>query len=479
MKTRYDNLKTGAQVAIGLLVILLIGSIYFYKERMLFSDASFIAFKIINSGSLQTQVERHGAFVTQLFPLVASKLHLPIKVVLLLYSLSFNLFFLFVGWILYRLKQYPLTILLALYLTLYVSDTYFWTNNEVHQGVAWMFLDFGVLFFLYREYKDERRKFLWISLPVFIVLSFIAIYTHPLVMISFGFLWVFFVLAKQDFFSDRISIIYAFWVVLICVFKFLESQSNWYDGGLLHNITHTTLPAVLGTFKSSLGKDFWHAGFTNYWLLWLVFLAGAVQFFRRKKYVLLIYTSISCLFYFILICLTFYPSKPFYIESEWMSIAILGSVGFVYFVLPVLKRPYVLALLFVLFAVRIGYIGFSSRIFTQRVSFLESVVDKMNNWNTYKLVVINENDQWEDKLLLSWGLAYETALLSALKGQQPLKTMSYLKQEQIDQYGVPNTTRCMVSNFGLFCDNEWNRYYFNFDTAAAYKVILPGEWDQR
>lgn len=53
-----SSLKVAAQVALGLLVALFIGSVVFWKERMLFSDAAFIAFRIINYGSLQIQVGR-------------------------------------------------------------------------------------------------------------------------------------------------------------------------------------------------------------------------------------------------------------------------------------------------------------------------------------------------------------------------------------------------------------------------------------
>lgn len=96
-----SSIKIAAQVALGFLIALLIGSIIFWKERMLFSDAAFISFRIINYGTLQIQVDRYGAFITQLFPYLASKAHLPLASVLLWYSISFNLFYLVVGGLLY------------------------------------------------------------------------------------------------------------------------------------------------------------------------------------------------------------------------------------------------------------------------------------------------------------------------------------------------------------------------------------------
>src|SRR6185436_11625598 len=102
-------------------------------------------FRIINLGELQPQEYRFGSFITQIFPLLGSKLHLPLSWIVVLYSASFNLFYLAVAAILVlKIKEYALAILMSFYYVLFVSDSYFWISNEVHQGIAWMFLFFGV-----------------------------------------------------------------------------------------------------------------------------------------------------------------------------------------------------------------------------------------------------------------------------------------------------------------------------------------------
>lgn len=473
--TPSDTLKAAAKVALGILFLLLVGSAIFWKERMLFSDASFIAFRIINYGNLQMQVGRHGAFITQVFPWVASKAHLPLWLVLWLYSLSFTIFYFLTGWLLYRMRQYPLTILLAFYLSLYVSDTYFWTNNEVHQGVAWMLLDFGLLHYLYSRYGHRVKPFLLYSLPLFAVLTFIAIYTHPLVMITFLFLWMFWVLAKESFFVSKLSFLYLAIVATVCVLKYWESQNNWYDGGFVHNITHTTLRAVLQTFSSSLAMDFYKGALQNYWLLWLFFIVGLMGLYRQKKYRLLAYTILSCLGYFIMICLAFYPSKTFYIESEWMSLSILATAGFVYFVLPNMAANRAMLLLAVAFGIRLCYIGFASEKFTKRVQFLDHHVREMRQQPISKKIVLNQRNTWDTSLLLTWGLPYETLLLSAMHQDQPTVTMSYLKQEKITEYEAATYTKGLVSDFGHFEGRLLNPYYFQMDTVRPYTIVTTEE----
>src|SRR6185369_12630014 len=146
---------------------------------------------------------RYGSFITQMVPYFAQKLHLPIKAILIGYSVSFNLFYLSVASLLvYRYKQYALGILMALYYFLFVTDSYFWTNNEIHQAVGWMFLFFGVT--LNMGNKNVKMPVL---LPVFSVLAFLAVFTHFVVIIPVVFLWVYFLIEKNNWpFSKNTSV---------------------------------------------------------------------------------------------------------------------------------------------------------------------------------------------------------------------------------------------------------------------------------
>src|SRR5690242_15572307 len=96
----------------GMFLLLLVGAAYFSLERILFSDASFILFRLINLHGLQIQEHRYGSAITQGIPLLASRLHMPLKAIVFLYSVSFNLFYLVVAaLLLYRFKQTGLAVL--------------------------------------------------------------------------------------------------------------------------------------------------------------------------------------------------------------------------------------------------------------------------------------------------------------------------------------------------------------------------------
>ena len=102
--------KKQAITALGALVLLLIGAVIYFRERMLFADASAILFKIINSGQIEIVEHRYGSFITQLFPYLAVKLHLSLEIIVLLYSISFNLFYLGVAVLLVYKSQFELQV---------------------------------------------------------------------------------------------------------------------------------------------------------------------------------------------------------------------------------------------------------------------------------------------------------------------------------------------------------------------------------
>lgn len=76
--------------------VLLILSILFYKERTAFADISYHLFAILKDGTFAIQNNRFGAAITQLVPLVGSKLGLSLKAIAISYSIAFALLYLLI-----------------------------------------------------------------------------------------------------------------------------------------------------------------------------------------------------------------------------------------------------------------------------------------------------------------------------------------------------------------------------------------------
>ena len=62
------SIKKLANIAVVAMGSLFILAILFCRERVLFADASYVLFDIVNAKHLNIQEHRYGSFITQLFP---------------------------------------------------------------------------------------------------------------------------------------------------------------------------------------------------------------------------------------------------------------------------------------------------------------------------------------------------------------------------------------------------------------------------
>lgn len=471
------NLRVAAIISLAVLGILLVGAFVFYRERILFSDAAWISYLTINSGELQIQAGRYGSFITQIFPILGGKLGLPLKVNLILYSVSFSLFYLVTGWILFRMRRYALVVLLALFFTLFVSDAYFWTNNEVYQGVTWMFLMFGTICFLYDRLESRKALFYLVSIPLFILLAFFAIYTHPTVMIPTVFLWVFLCLSgKEKLFKTLHSLVFALMLIAIAIFKLISSTNNNYDGNILQKVFKANIGEIIGTFTSGMADIFWKNLLGNHWLIAFIFLAGTIYLLKQRKYLLAVYTICACVGYFILICLTFSGGSKPYIESEWMCLAIPGSVAFVWYLLPVVSMRQLWVVVCFIFLVRLAYIVSVIPRYTARIELIHTITDIMRQRGITKAVIKKTDERYEAKAVIGWGLPLEVLFTSIMEHDSLQRTALCLGEYEIERINPQSSTRHLVLPFWNMPIADLNKKYFNPDTLQTYQIFTYDEF---
>jgi hypothetical protein len=282
-----------------------------WRQRIFFCDASHIAFRAINEQQLQIQQFRFGAFITQMVPVIGAKLGLPIKLILKAYSVSFNLFFFIVGLLLFfGFRAYKLLVVFAFYFLLVSTHSYFWPNNEIHQGMGYLFLFFGALL-----YTGSKTKNLFLPVLFMVLLGGTALFCHPLAIFPFVFLWVYLIIDKSEWpFSRNATILLSFVAVVLVGLKlYVSNKYAGYDMGLFHNAANKgNLKEVLNAFSSPMAQEIYRHTKTNYWQLPLVFLAGVFVLFRQRKYVLAGWTIMSSLAFFVCICLAFGGYLEFY-----------------------------------------------------------------------------------------------------------------------------------------------------------------------
>lgn len=468
------SVKRASKVALAALCVLLVGAIVFYKERLFFADAAYIAFNIIDHKSMAIQEHRYGSFITQMVPYLGQKIHFPIRAILMGYAVSFNLFYLVVAsLIVFRYKQYGLAILMALYYLLFVRDSYFWTNNEIHQAIAWMFLMFSVTIYL-----GHRKANIFILLTAFIPLAFLTLFTHFVVVIPTIFLWVFLWLEKRNWpFSKNTSLLLSSILMVMICLKFLLTSSNSYDQSHLHNVTHFSLKDIIDSFSSPFLNVFFYQCLVNYWVGLIVFLLSIVSLIINKNKLLAAWTILSCLGFLIILGLAYQDSREvyitpylFHIESEWASISVIIAAPFVFILLPRLKPSIAVLSLAAIFSIRLIYIATAGPVFTWRTYFKEQVFSQMKKKGITKLGLIN-NRPLQEKYLLDWTLADETILMSAMAGEKPQLTFLFVDNNDQRLMKELSNPKKIAFVYQMADAANLNKEYFVFDTIHPYQIM--------
>lgn len=464
------NYKQPYLIAILVIAILAICSVIFYRERMLFVDPVWITFNIINTKSFVFAEHRYGAFITQIFPLLGVYLGLSLKTILILYSFSFYLFYLSVAsFIAFKLKQKWLTILIAIYLTVFVSDAYFWPNNEVHQGIAWMMLSIG----LYRYLNKKSQPGI---VGYFFVLLFgaIAVSSHLLVAVPFLFLWLFQLSGKKIIQEalDKRYIIGLMCLLVLIFARYKLSNSGWYDPGKLTGVNTFSLQSIVAAFQSGQSHTFAKLLLQNYWIAILLFSCSLSILISRKYLFQLGIYLLFILGYYVLICITFPNAYGrellFYMESEWAGLSIILATPIVFYLQDIKTNiRWIAVVTCFVFAVRLGYIGNSFFLFHERYKTIETIINTMQEKGMYKLLIAEDKQVSEKIFLMDWGLPVESMVLSQINGNNTLHTFKIVT----DSIPLINNSDSFYSCFSIEHKNKLNAQYFVLDTTENYHRI--------
>ena len=470
MDINQSSLKTLAKIALAAMAALFVIAIVFYKERVLFADAAFVVFHIINEKIFAIQENRYGSFITQMFPYFGAKLHLPLKTIIVGYGISFNLFFLSVNAaLIYLLKQYRLAILMALYYFLFFSESFIWIS-EIPQGIAWMFLLYGIMMYL-----GEKKNNLILFLS-FIILGTLTLFTHFVIAIPFLYLWVFFIIERNNWpFSKSTSWMLSGLIVVIIAGKFaLSGSATGPEASQLHGVTHFSLKDIIESFSKPEVTMFLYRCLVNYWAGTLVFIIGMVALLRNKQTLLAIWTFLSVTGYVIIKGLTYGTldgtTQLFHIESEWTAIGIIVATPFVYSFLAAAGKPIGACLLTGIFIARLVYIILFTLPFSARTEMKEQILTQMRRKGITKLAVIS-TEPLRAKAMLDWGLTYESTIMSSLDGDNPQLTFVFVADYEKAKIEKLKSSTQFFDTWNFIPNNSLNKEYYHLNDAATYQVM--------
>lgn len=453
-------------VSLIVLFVLWIASFVLYKQRMLFVDPGWITFNIINTNNFVISEHRYGSFITQLFPLLASLAKLPLSTILFLYSGSFFAFFLTVAYVSGRyFKQKSFAILLAFYFTLMASDVFFWPNNEVHQGVAWMILFFAA-FMHFTQSKSSLSIYQHLSLSL---LAFLALFSHIIVLLPFVFIWLY---LQLDSANKRWTLFYSYSVLIASLIatKYILSMDSWYDGSKLEPVKHLTLSTALSVFNNGHAHTMYDLFLHKYWIIFPIFLAGIYALWKKRKFW---HIALVCSFIFLytfLVLLTFSDAFGrelyFYMESEWMALTIIISLPFVFEVVPKLSSSIASMVVGIIFLLRFYDLSDSFHYFNKRFHHLEKITNILEEAKFKKTVIKMDEKLRKELFIMDWGLPIESLLLSSMN--HPESPLSFKAVDE--SFVISPAQDSIFSCFQLSPQSILDKNYFKLEKSPYHTI---------
>jgi hypothetical protein len=444
----------------GAMATLLILAILFYQERAFFSDIAFQTFLMINEGSVQIMVNRFGAALIQLLPLLAIKAEAPLWLISMSYSASFPLLFLAIYWLIVRFfKNDYLGWVLVFLFTLIVFDAFYWATSEQQQGLAVLLLFFAYLL----RYPGRFSWWMWIINVLAVV---VLAYYHPLIFIPFYFLWLYFILHEPGrFFNKQFLLIGAIMLMVLIVKS--QLSSNWYDADKINTFT-TNLKAYYPNYLSMPSHFQFLENCLKVWYFFPLFLIIDIAYYAVQKAWLKLVLLISfCLGFIFLLHIAFPNTEHrFYAEVNYMALSIFVMVPFVFEIAPLIKAKYLALIFLSILIIRLSSIAYNHRPYTQRVEWIAAQLDQaITDGDKFYL---DKKEAPMDVLLMEWGLPYESLIISNIQGQpQTLFIHSDIQsfQEELQQDST------FITSFKIYHQKELNVKYF-YLRPGTYKALV-------
>ena len=440
--------------------ILFILSILFYKERTIFADLSFHIFELIRTNKYAIQNYRFGSIFTQTLPLMAIKLKMPLKVVMLIYSSSFIIYYFALYLICVKVfKQFKYALLLFLMLVFAVVHTFYWIQSEFPQGIAFMIFSFAFI-----ENMEGYKTYSWKSFLACGLLVTVAFF-HPSLIFPFTFFIGFKLIIENNNHRKKWIIAFSIYsaILIIKTIFFRTIYDRWALGGLKN--FYYKFPDYIN-LQSNI--DFLSYLAHDYYLLFFGIIALGIYYFPKKEYKLILLIGFYFFGYLILTNISYADgTNQFYIENLYLPLSFFLLVPLVFHVWQSNSSKKIVFYVFVfLVSIRLCGIYKGHEKYTERLNWSKELLEKTSSLENNKLI-ISENDVPMDTVMIAWGSSYEFWLLSTINGNPTRSVVIHENPESLSW--ARNKTKGFLTNWGVYEYEALPQIYFNFvDTTSHY-----------
>jgi len=392
--------------------ILLIFSVVFVNERVFISDSAYQLFEMIQRCGFQQNVRRYSMYLAELLPLLGIYLKLPLKVVVIFYSVSFTLLA-YGFWLLttYVLKNRYVGIIM-LFTMIGMRKTFFHTISETFQLMFFAAFLYAWLTSKFAEKKVIGGKILYYFIAVFMMA--LCMFIHPAAIFFLAFIAGIYILNKN--YTVKQKIVISLLTIGIILLKYFTIEPNSHD---------TDYNLGLRDFMNYC-KNIYHLDSTKWFLTRFVefylvpcvlFIIALIQYIRKKQYLnFLFFSGFTVCFMLITLVLYHESDSAFGRERSFLPLMFFLSFPFMRDVFSKISFKWNrvffvgLACLLIVGFIRIAHAAIP---YTERLEKIDAVVAFANKANQKKLVMDKEMSNTFIPFY-NWATGFESMMYSAM-----------------------------------------------------------------
>ena len=441
-----------------LLLILL--SIIYYKERVVFIDTVFQFFKIVNFGKFNIEADRYSAILTQVPLLMGLKAHLSLRSLLFIYSITFTVFYYLIFILcVHVLNNIPAGMTIVFIFLLCITRSFYHISTEIHQGLVYTLLLFAVI---YHPFKDNSPWIKYILIFTSIILSF---FSHPVTFFIILFIFGYYLVDTLNWKNVEIYL-GALILILLVLVKLLFTKSNSYESSFfsqLFNYKSFSLnPLTYISLKFLVTRSV-----RLYLWLFMLLTIDIVFLIKQKQVLKLRYILASFAVFLAVILITYGKGdSDVMMERAFMPLSILVALPFIKDV--VLKsrdsRTSVALISLTMAVLLAGFLRLNKegQHFRSKLGYVEQLLNRADQLQGNKFLLKNTVDV-NKSILVPWSFPFTTIIVSSMEGKNKTKTIFlYNDISKYREYLTDKTDVFLGAPFWL----EWktedlNHRYFN------------------
>lgn len=309
----------------GYIVVLLFFSIFYAQERIVAYDTAVYMVEMIRSKGFFIATNRFIAVVAEVLPVAGITAGLPLKAVIILYSLNSTLIPVLCALACrYMLKDVAAAVAILLFYSIMSARLFYYPVSEFQMGLCLMLLYHSMVLFWIKKNSKLLLVF-FLSLPIVVT----VVFSHPLSIVVF-FAWLMLMLSFTETRNWKLVVPAAiaattyflrehFFRAIVGTFDYEQQRRSNLDN---------FLKPISSYFHSRLASESWSEYTNHYFIIFALVILVLGLLIYKKKWLGAITFSLIIFSFWLLVTVSFGDwTYSFYLEHMYQPIGFFIALG--------------------------------------------------------------------------------------------------------------------------------------------------------